>query len=410
MKAPRICNFTFWHQEYYRLDAKSAELFNEIMDLFERIEPMRETNNCREVWLSAERGTLADMNFADEDDACDFFEIDDKSKLQEAFEERYPDKKYWFLIQSAYNEDGKVIRIKETSIYQLNYKHGKEEYEKLDLSGILTWIRDALIITFNNADKYCETAEKEIPFEYRYGTISRKDLYDNKPARREFRLKDLSDKEIEEFIKTVEAEDLDYIPQNKIKDMTFNKYFEYAVKAFEAAGYSIVEGTLYEQFKGYGEDFGGQLLEKMDYDSPEDFQWFCDEKNHLGGHPWGLLRGSSRTRVMLLPTETEEGFYFRLFGNEIYMAYEIIKMYMALKKSGFPVKLSYERNRLFKYLRQEDLVGIVPYYQLPLYCYSNFPDDDIEEFMHYHSEEDGKIFDSINWIPIKPIVFRGEKQ
>ncbi len=409
LKAPRILNFTFWRREFYKLDAKSIEIFNEILVLLEKIELMRETNNYREIWLSAERGTLADMNFSDDDDACDYFDIDDKSKLQAAFEERYPDEKYWFLLQSAYNEDGKVIRIKETSIYQLNYKRDNEEYEELDLSEILTWIKDSLITTFDNADKYCETAEKEIPFENRFGTICRKDLYEKKPSYREFRLKNLTDAEIEEFIKTVEPEGLDYIPQNKIKNMTFNKYFEYAVKAFKAAGYEIVDGTLYEQFRKYGEDFGGQLLDKMDYDSPQDFLWFCDEKNHLGGHPWGLLRGSSRTRVMLWPKETEDGFYFDLFGNEIFMAYEIIKMYMALKNSGFPVKLSYERERLFKYLRQEDLIGIVPYYKLALYCYANFPDEDIEEFMHYHSDEDKAIFDSITWQPIKPLVFRGKK-
>lgn len=45
-----------------------------------------------------------------------------------------------------------------------------------------------------------------------------------------------TNEEIDRFIQTIEEEG-NYIPKGRIKDMTFDMYFDYASKAFNAAGY-----------------------------------------------------------------------------------------------------------------------------------------------------------------------------
>lgn len=75
---------------------------------------------------------------------------------------------------------------------------------------------------------------------------------------------------------------------------------------------------------------------KVSPDTPEGFLYYCDDSHHMGGHPWGLVRGSSRTRIYLWPHLTDDGFYFTFNGNEVFMAYEMVKMYLALKDNGIP--------------------------------------------------------------------------
>lgn len=192
--------------------------------------------------------------------------------------------------------------------------------------------------------------------------------------------------------------------KGRIKDMTFDMYFDYASKAFNAAGYDTEGMTPYEQFNRYGEDFGGRIFENIPLDTTEGFLYYYDDKHHMGGHPWGLVRGSSRTRIYLWPYLTDEGFYFGFSGNEVFMAYEMVKMYMALKGSGMPVKFCGSKKSIIKYLRQDDLIGIVPSYEIALYRQREFPDQNIEDFMHFYPDEDGDIADAIEWQPIMPVI------
>ena len=71
---------------------------------------------------------------------------------------------------------------------------------------------------------------------------------------------ELTDEEIDRFIQTISQERDGYIPEGRIKNMTFNRYFDYASIAFRAAGFDTKGMTPYEQFRRYGEDFGGNLL------------------------------------------------------------------------------------------------------------------------------------------------------
>ncbi len=408
MKAPSIENMSLWSQTVYNLEPSSLRLFDEITLLLGRIEPMRSNNNYKRVWLSEERGSVSDMRFDDIEEAMDFFEVENKADLQKAFLEQYPDDRYWFMLESLSNEDCRILKLKYLAICIYNEVPDHVDNTPHDLTDFLQWVKTALSGAIMQAEKgkYLETVEKELPYHLRYGTISRKELYDRRPGCREHRLKDLTSEEIERFIQLLEQEGEGYIPEGRIKDMTFNMYFDFASKAFAAAGYDINGMTPYEQFRRYGEDFGGHILENIPHDTPEGFLYYYDDKHHMGGHPWGLVRGSSRTRIFLWPRQTEEGVYFSFSGNEIFMAYELVKMYLALKGSGMPIRFSGCKEDIIQYLRQDDLIGIVPAYEIALYRQHEFPDQAVEDFMHFYPDEDGDIADLIKWQPLMPLVLK----
>lgn len=409
MKAPSVENILMCNETIYNLEPNSMRLFNEITEILCNVKPMRSDNNYVRIWVSEERGNVADMGFDDLEEAMNHFEVDNEEDLYKAFLKWYPDEKYWFMLESLYNDDGRILRLKNFTICIYNEMPDHINTAEHDYSLYLQWVKDILTKALKQVEAgvYLETVEKELPRNLRYGTISRKELYKRRPTYKESILKDLTDEEIKRFIATIENEDKDYIPEGRIKNMTFNMYFDYASKAFTAAGYDTKEMTPYEQFNRYGEDFGGNILEDLPHDTPEGFLFYCDDKNHMGGHPWGLVRGSSRTRISLWPYLTDEGFYFGFSGNEVFMAYEMVKMYMALKDSGIPVRFCSSKKAIIKYLRQNDLIGIVPSYEITLYCQHQFPNQDVEDFMHFYPEEDEDIADAIEWQPIMPVILEG---
>ncbi len=408
MKAPSIENLSLWNRTVYNLEPNSKRLFDEIMLMFGRIEPMRSNNNYKRICLSEERGSVSDMRFDDLEEAMDYFDVDNEADLQRVFQNQYPYEKYWFMLESLSNEDCKILKLKHFSICIYGEIPDHVDDTPHDFVDFLQWVKDALSVAIMQAEKgtYLEIVDKELPYHLRYGTISRKELYKRRPDYREHRLKDLTSEEIERFIQMLEQECDGFIPEGRIKDMTFNMYFDYASKAFAAAGYDIKEMTPYEQFRRYGEDFGGHILENLSHDTAEGFLYYYDDEHHMGGHPWGLVRGSSRTRIFLWPQQTEEGFYFSFSGNEVFMAYDMVKMYLALKDSGIPIRFSGCKEDIIRYLRQDDLIGVVPAYEIALYRHCEFLGQEVEDFMHFYPDEDGDIADIIKWQPIMPIILK----
>ncbi len=410
MKAPSIENISLWNRTVYNLESKSMQLFEDIMLMLGKIKPMRSNDNYKRIWLSEERGSVSDMGFDNREEAMAYFEADNEADLQKVFLKQYPDDRCWFMVEALSNEDCRILKLKYFAICIYSEIPDHVDVTPYDLEVFLQWVTESLSGVMIQVEEgtYLENVEKELPYQYRYGTIGRKELYERRPGYKERQLKDLTFEEIEQFIQIINQEGVGYIPEGRIKGMTFDMYFDYASKAFAAAGYDIKGMTPYEQFKRYGEDFGGHILENLPHDSADGFLYYYDEKNHMGGHPWGLVRGSSRTRIFLWPRKTNEGFYFIFSGNEVFMAYELVKMYLALKDSGLPVRFSGCKESVIRYLRQEDLIGIVPAYEMALYCQHEFPDQEVKDFIHYCPEDDTDIADFIEWQPLLPIIFKVE--
>ena len=81
MKAPSIENMSMWNESVYNLEPNSLQLFDEIMEMLGRVEPMRSNGDYKRIWLSEERGAVADMRFDDIEEAMEYFETDNESDL-----------------------------------------------------------------------------------------------------------------------------------------------------------------------------------------------------------------------------------------------------------------------------------------------------------------------------------------
>ncbi len=152
MKAPSIENMSMWNESVYNLEPNSLQLFDEIMEMLGRIEPMRSNGDYKRIWLSEERGAVADMRFDDIEEAMEYFETDNESDLNSKFLERYPDEKSWFLLESLHNEECRVLKLRHFTICIYNGipDHAdKTEYEYTDL---LQWIKDALSAALTQAE------------------------------------------------------------------------------------------------------------------------------------------------------------------------------------------------------------------------------------------------------------------
>ena len=250
---------------------------------------------------------------------------------------------------------------------------------------------------------YNDKVWNELPYEYRYGTISRKVYYDHFPEAREEDFNGITEEEKQRFLQIVANENRNIT--ERFKDMTFNKYFEMVYPCYVAMGKNVSKSAK-ETFFAYGEDFGGNVLEKFtDYNSTQDFDdWVDGKKRGMGGHAWGIWRGSSRHRIMLFPRKTDEGYYFQYSGNPHWNIYCTIKCYLALKDNGVPVQYTFPSETI-NYIKEEDLLGFVSSDDVPVYCQLSFPRKVVNEFLHYE-EKHHKIFDLIDWEPIEEVKLK----
>ena len=255
-----------------------------------------------------------------------------------------------------------------------------------------------------NHNTYNENVRKNLPYEQRYGTINRKLFWQYYPNDKANSLEDLTENEINEFLSIVENEPDDYVPTNPIQNMTFNKYFAIAYECFKSFGYDISK-DIFHTFERYGEDFGGGIFYEINFDSEQDFDdVYSERKVGGGGHPWGILRGSSRTRIMLYPQKVDTGYIFRFVGNPNWSIREIVKGYITLKRMNMPVFFN-NKNDSIRYLREEDLVGFVPITRLPVYCQCEF-NEKVDDFRQYWNGDYGRIKDLIKWQEIDEVKLK----
>lgn len=395
MKAPEICGYMNWKYEAKKLNKPSILLMNEIFELLKYVE--RINDDAWFMWLNIERGT---------------FEEYKKSKhyhsdieTEQVFLEYYPSETVWVPLLAIENKHIKFIRISSLSLSVEQPMQEPDSFAE-DYTALLNWIIDAVqkVIDELTANIYNNKVKAELPYEHRYGTLKRKIFWEYYPQDKSRSLEDLTEKEICEFMSIIENETDDYMPNNPIKNMTFNKYFAIAYECFKNMGFDIGD-DIFNAFEKYGEDFGGGIFYEIDFDSEQDFDDLLSEKKGgRGGHPWGLLRGSSRTRLMLYPEKTQNGYIFRFSGNPNWSIRDMVKCYITLKKLNVPIYFC-NTEETINYLNEEDLVGFVPITRLPVYCQSEF-NEKVDDFRQYSECDYCEIKHLIKWQEIDEVKLK----
>lgn len=395
------------HHEINRLDKKSLERFNKIFELLDEIES-NDMDRRILLWIAAPRGTVQGMGFANDDEILDYFEAETMEEAEQKFKDDYPDDRYWFRLFSAHNDICRFMRFGAMNIV-IYHDEKKEKItgQAHNLISLLDWIyvRTKECIEQIRKGTYMEFMEENFPYSLRVGTISRKKYWELKPEDKKYEIGDLSEQEIQDFIKLSEDEGGDYMPSGRVHDLTFNKYFQIVVPCYKEMGLEMVDGSLKEQFERYAEDFGGRVLDYVDLDSVEVFNDYHNGKYRAGGHPFGVWRGNSRVRIMLYPQYEKDGIYFTMHCNPNWNCTAIVKMYLALRKFDVPVKMI-EMEEVVSYLEENDLIGIVPEDEIIAYCQSYFPYENVNDFRHFEEEIRG-MKEAIKWHELDELKLKG---
>ncbi len=403
IKAPMVFNYENIKAEITELEGESQRLFDEIFNMLDRIDS-KDNERRISLWLTASRGTAKDYDFENEEEELLYFEAKTLDEAEEKFRKRYPEENYWFKVNTMHDDEYRYIQFGLFRI--LIGKEGRRERtmfpddeSEVDCLDFLEWLHYSIQEKMKEIEQgiYGKNLERNLPYKHRCGIILRSKFWGLKPDDKEYVIGKLSQEDIEQFIKLYEIEGTSYYPEGRIKSMCFNEYFKMAIYGYKAMGLTL-KGSLKEQFETYGEDFGGRILDELDMTSKKDFFEFFTNGSHRGGHPWGIWRGSSRSRIMLRPQLDREGYCFLMSGDENWSCYEIVKIYLALKENDVPVKLSNFRS-IVEYLQEKDYVGIVPYDSMCCYCQSMFPNNDVQDFRHFHEEVKG-MFEAIEWLPL----------
>jgi len=219
------------------------------------------------------------------------------------------------------------------------------------------------------------------------------------PDIKESYLADISDEEMQLFVRHIEEQKDGEPVGSYITDMTAGKFYEYCAIGYKANQYEHLEGlTAKEQYykKADGRDEG---LAELDIDSVEEFEAWYHDRHRGGGHPWEVCRGGNSTHIDLYVRYNENGFFLSVRGKAWTRSVEAIKFYNALRAEGVAVYL-HDAKGITDRLLGRDRLGIVPEHVIPSYCEAWFPGMDILDFMNlpYEQDEYELMLPKITWL------------
>ncbi len=404
------------YEQYYRssrinentkLTEQSAKLYEMILESIRKIKPASEERNFWGLWFKADRGSLED--FGNYEELHEEGTYDTYEEFVEDYES-YDKEEYWFKLCVLIDDGYSALFINDSRIISIAPRH--ESGFHVDMDEVLSFLNGELerIIEKVSNGTYNEYLNAHLPYEYRHGIIQRKRLWELVPEFRKIHIKDLTEEDIEKFVKL--TQDNEVTSKERMEQMTAGKYYELCSCCYHAANYTELENkTPKQMFERYGDRRDGGLS-RLDENSAEDFEkWYnlsLQEKWEIENpsHMWELSQGSSRTRLHLFPVKDENGYFFQLSGGENYVTGEIVKMYIALKELGIPVVL-HNVDAIKNKILGIDEVGVIAEYEDGCsYTYGGFEESKILNFLHIEDvpEENRKDFiKCVKWFPLDKI-------
>ncbi len=227
---------------------------------------------------------------------------------------------------------------------------------------------------------YNERILQELPPNRKFGTITRKALWEIYPEEKTDYFSNLSEADCNEFLRLMNDCDEKADLQNSLPEMTACLFYHacklgYAANHYEGAE-TLSGKELYLKYAD-GRDAG---LRDVPEDSPEAFaDWI--QNHEKGAHPWEVCRSGNSTHVSLYVSLSEKGYCFYVDGKSWTRSVEAINFYLALHRAGLPVKI-FNGKQLTLRLTGSDKIGIVPDGIFPRYCDSYFPNEKVLDFLN----------------------------
>ena len=368
-------------------DSKVKEKLNELFQLLDIIKPIDNNEEIKILYFSVEKGTIED--YGDYEELKSLGDVSNYEEFEKYYKEDYPDDIYWYKLVAGKYENYRTISINYNNIIYADMDDGIDGFAISQLQELLDFIITKVkkIINMLNDNTYNDYILKNLSYKNRFGVIKRCDYWNIYPNIKERLLNEISQDEIDMFIKFASNK-----VDERIKNMTSGKYFECVRLAYEINNYEIDNLNDKELYLKYadGRDEG---LSKIDENSSEEFDRWYNDDTKFGGHPWEIIRGHSFARVNLQVGHDDNGYYLMLDGGQILRKIEIVKIFLALYKNNIPIQI-YNVDIIKDALSGKDYIGIVPKEIMPIRCESYFNDYKPHEFIHI---EDNKIINNIIW-------------
>lgn len=383
MLSPRDCT-----PETYEM---LPELFAEVR----KISPYY-SNGVRKIFYRVNRGKIDDwMNF---DEAVADEIVNNREEFEELWIAEYPTEKIWFQFSFYENDDYKSISINNRIVIQ-DMKNREDSPFGVDATLLIRWLIVMVKNCINEIDcgEYNQVIAKDLPPGFKYGTITRKNLWEVCPQEKADYFKDFPELEVQEFQLLMEETNEDSIPNRYLQKMTVQDFLYCCQLGYRANQYPMAdELSPRELYKKYADGRYCGLLEIQE-NSPEVFEdWL--EKHERGGHPWEICRGGNSTHISLYVCKNDQGFYFSIDGYSWTRSVESIKFYLAIRKAGFPIVIRYGK-QLAARLSGSDEIGIVPDGVFPGYCEAYFTDKRIIDYINLPHENRESWSKYCEWVP-----------
>ena len=381
------CNVSF--------DDRTYELLDEIFSLLKRISPVSK-NGVRELWFTAERGTIED--FGDFEEMLADGDVDSREEFENWWHDEFPNEVEWYNFSAVEDEKIGYRGILVGNRLVIVDDKRKPRYFPYDISEFTEWILDSVKNCISELENgtYNKRVAASLPPQHRTGTLLRKHLWDEFPESRESFFKDLSQEEVDEFVRyAAEQEDEPQKLKTRIDKMTANDFYSYCALGYAANKYEGTEWPLRRQYERHadGRDDG---LGEIDPDSADAFHdWLCN-REFYGGHPWEVCRGGNSTHVSLYVGHDDGGYYLSVAGDAWNRTVESVKFYLALRNAGLPVYM-HKAKLLADRLLEKEKIGIVPDGVIPAYCDSLFPDENVIDFMNLPFENRDELLPYCVW-------------
>ncbi len=372
----------------------TKEKINKLYELLDKIKPLNE-EEYKVLYFSVPRGPIEE--YADYEDMKEEKIVNNYKEFEKYFEEEYPDEIYWYRLATNKDDTYRIASINNRMIIYHNlaetFPYDNEAFNEL-IDFLIVKVEEIIKMLEDNI--YNDYITNNLSYKNKFGVIKRSDYWNFYPKVKENLLEYISEKEIEEFVNTV-TDDTD----DRLNEMTANKYFECVRLVYQSNGYNIDNMTDKEIYLKYADGRDGGLCD-IELDSPEEFASWLNKKQWYGAHPWEIIRGHSFARVNMQVVKDDKGYYLSIPGEVILRQIEIAKIYLALKKNNIPVKI-YHSNVIKNAFIGSDYLGIVPSYIMPIRCESYFKEYEPHDFIHI---EDEKILDKIIWQDIEKLCLK----
>ena len=219
------------------LDDKTKEF---VMLLFQKIQAV---NICgddkrRELWITAERGTIED--FGDYDDYLADGDVESREEFEELWLSEYPEPQGWYKLATMIYENAYFVFLNGKLILQISLEESAEY--ALDRSELVKWLLSAAegCINMLKDGTYNAYVDANLPYRKRIGKILREDFWRIFSGEKEAYLQDISQEEIQRFGELINEQPLSS-PTARLPGMSAGLFFDCYRSGYEANRYDGID-------------------------------------------------------------------------------------------------------------------------------------------------------------------------